>query len=335
MTDRLHILGIRHHGPGSAASVERALNDLNPAVVLIEGPIDASELIPYSNLAGMRPPVALLLYPKGYPEAARFFPFAEYSPEWCAMQWATQRGRKVEFIDLPTQSSVVDEIEAARAAVDANTETDEQVDDTEDNNDTADDVTDHYENNDIDADDNVAASIVVDPLNSLAEVAGHSDGESWWNALVEQSVQSPAVFDAIHSVMFELRKATLTDVKSPDAIRDELREAHMRMRIRDALKNQEGTVAVVCGAWHTPALNDIASYTIKADRELLKSAKSTPCNAFWIPWTDQRLAFASGYRAGVVSPGWYRHLWNQYKKPDARSVQTAHWQSRVASLLCQ
>jgi len=29
----------------------------------------------------------------------------------------------------------------------------------------------------------------------------------------------------------------------------------------------------------------------------------------WVPWTAERLASASGYGAGVTSPGWYHHLW--------------------------
>ena len=36
MDDRVHILGIRHHGPGSAASVQRALDTIAPRQVLIE-----------------------------------------------------------------------------------------------------------------------------------------------------------------------------------------------------------------------------------------------------------------------------------------------------------
>ncbi len=31
---------------------------------------------------------------------------------------------------------------------------------------------------------------------------------------------------------------------------DLIREAHMRLRIRDAEREFEGGVAVVCGAWH-------------------------------------------------------------------------------------
>ncbi len=39
------ILGIRHHGPGSARSVLAELERLQPDALLVEGPSDASDLI--------------------------------------------------------------------------------------------------------------------------------------------------------------------------------------------------------------------------------------------------------------------------------------------------
>ena len=36
----VHILGIRHHGPGSARSVVRVLDELQPTIVLVELPAD-------------------------------------------------------------------------------------------------------------------------------------------------------------------------------------------------------------------------------------------------------------------------------------------------------
>ena len=39
------VLGIRHHGPGSARSVLAELDRLKPDAVLIEGPSDATSLI--------------------------------------------------------------------------------------------------------------------------------------------------------------------------------------------------------------------------------------------------------------------------------------------------
>src|ERR1700756_5264516 len=101
MDERLHILGIRHHGPGSAALLKRALDALNPSSVLIEGPPEADELIAFATAAGMKPPVALLVHAAADANAAFFSPFAEFSPEWQAIHWALGHGRPVRFIDWP------------------------------------------------------------------------------------------------------------------------------------------------------------------------------------------------------------------------------------------
>ena len=67
-------------------------------------------------------------------------------------------------------------------------------------------------------------------------------------------------------------------------------------------------IAVVCGAYHAPALVPDAWPTQKADADLLRSLPKIKVAATWAPWTSRRLAFASGYGAGVLSPGWYRHV---------------------------
>src|SRR5579863_2163222 len=106
MDDRLHILGIRHHGPGSAALLRRALDALDPSAVLIEGPPEADGLIRYAGSIGMKPPVALMIYATANANAAHFFPFAEFSPEWQAIHWALKRHRPVRFIDWPAGISI-------------------------------------------------------------------------------------------------------------------------------------------------------------------------------------------------------------------------------------
>src|SRR3954454_641663 len=94
------VLGIRHHGPGSARSVRARLEDLQPNIVLVEGPSDATALIPLAADPAMRPPVALLVYAPDEPRVATFYPLAEFSPEWVAMRWALECGVPVRFIDL-------------------------------------------------------------------------------------------------------------------------------------------------------------------------------------------------------------------------------------------
>lgn len=95
------LLGVRHHGPGSARAVRAALAAARPRVVLIEGPPEADALIPLAADEDMRPPVALLAHAVDEPGRSAFWPLAEFSPEWVAIRWALEHDVPARFIDLP------------------------------------------------------------------------------------------------------------------------------------------------------------------------------------------------------------------------------------------
>ncbi|MFE0426826.1 DUF5682 family protein, partial [Streptomyces sp. NPDC058953] len=95
------LLGVRHHGPGSARAVAAALAAAAPDAVLIEGPPEADALVALAADEGMRPPVALLAHAVDDPGRAAFWPFADFSPEWVAIRWALAHDVPVRFIDLP------------------------------------------------------------------------------------------------------------------------------------------------------------------------------------------------------------------------------------------
>jgi hypothetical protein len=97
----VHVLGIRHHGPGSAHSVAEALAALRPDLVLVEGPPELDQVIPLLNDPEMIPPVAGLIYVPDEPRLASFYPMAAFSPEWVAIRWALSTGTPVRAIDLP------------------------------------------------------------------------------------------------------------------------------------------------------------------------------------------------------------------------------------------
>ena len=42
----IHLLGIRHHGPGSCRNVLEYLQELKPDLILLEGPAEAETLLP-------------------------------------------------------------------------------------------------------------------------------------------------------------------------------------------------------------------------------------------------------------------------------------------------
>ena len=100
----ISFFGIRHHGPGSARSVLRALEDLGPDLVMIEGPPEGDSVIHSVIHPEMKAPVALLAYDKNDAHYASFYPFAEFSPEWQALKYALHHQKKSTIYGLSFES---------------------------------------------------------------------------------------------------------------------------------------------------------------------------------------------------------------------------------------
>ncbi|MBC2864177.1 hypothetical protein H1R13_03950 [Streptomyces mexicanus] len=413
------LLGVRHHGPGSARAVRAALDAARPNVVLIEGPPEADALIPLAADEGMRPPVALLAHAVDEPGRSAFWPLAGFSPEWVAVRWALEHGVPARFIDLPaTHTLAWDRDDAGpdpadqepgdgrgsagegtaehpagtgtgtegapatgsgRAGAGATTTgpagagpdgagpgvrpdaagpqaarpdgdgpeavrpdrvgTEGVRPDSVGTEgvrpdgagpeaarpdgagpDTA--CPDGAGPEGVGADE---ADVRVDPLAVLAATAGYDDPERWWEDVVEHRGVAQgdafAPFTALEEAMAALREA----YADRDGERDLVREAHMRVQIRAAQREFGGGVAVVCGAWHVPALR--RKTTVTADRALLKGLPKVKTDMTWVPWTHRRLSRASGYGAGIDAPGWYAHLFDVPDRPVER------WLTKVAGLL--
>ena len=154
----------------------------------------------------------------------------------------------------------------------------------------------------------------------LAEAAGYTDHEGWWEEQIEQRRDATGLFDGILEAMTALRE----DLTPRDEL-ESRREAHMRQTIRAAEDQGFARIAVVCGAWHAPAL--VQHPPAQADADLLRGLRRAKVSVTWIPWTNSRLSHRSGYGAGINSPGWYAHLWQW---PEGAAVR---WVTRAAHLL--
>jgi len=166
-----------------------------------------------------------------------------------------------------------------------------------------------------------ASEVREDPIGLLPNAAGYEDRELWWERQVEQRRDATDLFDAILTAMAALREG----YEPPQ--REARREAYMRREIRKTSREGYENVAVVCGAWHAPALQ-VEEYGAKADDALLRGSKKRKASATWIPWSTGRLSYRSGYGAGIASPGYYEHLWNS----PVGNIST-RWLSHVARLL--
>jgi hypothetical protein len=290
----LHLFPIRHHGPGSARALFESLRELNPDAILVEGPADANEIIPWLGHEDMEPPIALLVYRPDKPDAATSYPFAEFSPEFQALRYGVQRGIITRFFDLPQATMLAS---ATRPLM-----------------------------------PDTAVFI------QIAAATGHRNYELWWNALIEQRQDHTDLFAGVLELMHAMRTAA---EENPPTEMDEKtaasqavakqREAHMRRAIRQARAEGCQQIAVVCGAWHAPALCNLDTDT--ADDALLADLPSVAVETAWVPWTYGRLSATTGYGAGIRAPGWYHHLWQMGQQQATPTEMSIAWLSHVAQLL--
>jgi hypothetical protein len=277
----VHILGIRHHGPGSARNVKAFLETVKPDIVLVEGPPEADAMLQWVNKEDLKPPVALLCYQPDDPQRSVFYPFADFSPEWQAILYARKQNIHVRFMDLPAGNQML--VERERQVVKQGDEPDTGP---------------------INNEGQSLEQLYKSPISYLSDAAGFTDDEKWWEHTFEYRNNNEDVFDAVTEAMQALRES----LPQKDKKLELMREAYMRRTIRQAEKEMFHTIAVICGAWHAPALQGKSSQ--KDDNELLKGLPKVKTECTWIPWTFNRLSFYSGYGAGINSPGWYNHIWH-------------------------
>lgn len=162
--------------------------------------------MPFVSYGQMKPPVALLGYQPDVPQNAVFYPFADFSPEWQALRYALRENVTLRFFDLPLAHSLAFEAERKDG------------------------------NEPVEADDE-AIKQPGDPFDLLAEAAGYTDGESWWNMNIEQRRDGSGIFDTVKEAVTALREA----LPEHTSRRNLVREAWMRRMIR---ASTEGTFRV-------------------------------------------------------------------------------------------
>ena len=239
------VLGVRHHGPGSARAVGEALHELRPDVVLIEGAPELDTVAALAGGADMVPPVAGLVYAVDEPRRSAFYPLADFSPEWLALRWALGAGRPVRFCDLPAANALAlddserqlrgeDPIGTLAAAA--------GYDDPER---WWEDVIEHrYHGAEIFAVTTEAMAALRQPERNRRSSPGDERAEE--------------------------RRLVGVDGRPASDEHNERREAAMRKVIRATMAGGASRIVVVCGAWHAPALLPEGFPSASADAARLK-----------------------------------------------------------------
>ena len=96
------LFGVRHLSPAAAFHLRRALDQAQPALVLVEGPSDLNDQMQWLCHPETRFPAAILAYTQTPPVRTLLYPLAVYSPEVQAILWAHEHGVPCRFMDLPS-----------------------------------------------------------------------------------------------------------------------------------------------------------------------------------------------------------------------------------------
>lgn len=266
----IKIFGIRHHGAGSARRLIQAITDYSPDVLAIELPQDSEDLITTLNDTPHKTPLAFLYYNAAQVDQAIYLPLAVFSPEYQVIRYAHSKNIPLYCIDLPSSISLC----SSNFKIDPEAGLNIQQ-----------------------------KNMIADPIGYLANQAGFSDAEHWWESSFEQWTDHDQLFDVIQLMMGELRNQSggLDDAETL------YREIHMRSVIKSLIQKKYKKLAVICGAWHGPVLTlEFLHQTTKEKLPPLKTIKTQSCI---IPWTYKHMSQQSGYNAGVRAPVWHEALY--------------------------
>lgn len=265
----LHILGIRHHGAGSARRMLKALEALQPSAIAIELPADSEMLVKQLSKITHQPPIAFLYYDKKYPEHSIYLPLAAFSPEYQAIKYAAEHQLPLYCIDIPAAAF----LRKSNFKEDETNKLSKRM-----------------------------QAITADPIGYLAKHAGYRDAERWWESQFEQWTDHEPLFEVILHLMETLR----INSHWQDDRETLVREKFMRCRLREISKAHPDRLAVVCGAWHGPVLTP--DYLETTRDEQSPRLKLTDVSTCLIPWTYRSIQLNQFYTAGIKAPSWHECL---------------------------
>ncbi len=279
MINHYNIFGVRHLSPGASYHLLQYLEEKKPQCILIEGPSDASGLIPDIAGKGVKPPIALLAYTTELPIETVLYPFAQYSPEYQAICWGIKRKLEVRFIDLPTD--VMLKVRQKK-----------QVDEE---NSTADDF--YRFHNEL--------------YDRLARHYNEDDYESYWERNFEHNLNNGSFREGLSFQSTQIRELVIDkeyEAVPYDFSYNYIRESHMRKEIQRAINEgfKPDEIVIVVGAYH---VSGIQSELLPMSDEELKNIPRTTTQMTLMPYSYFRLSSRTGYGAGNKAPYYFELMW--------------------------
>lgn len=270
-----NFFGIRHLSPAGAYYLRAFLDEKRPELVLVEGPSDFGDMLSDMVREETKPPIAILAYTKEAPVRTVLYPFAEYSPEYQAIQWCHKNHVACRFMDLPSETFLaipecgMQEAEGEEERINAK----------------------------------------MDVYGQLDRKSGEDGHDTFWERVMEQAGSMEAYHLGANSFGANIR--SLTAGKENDWAETVLREAYMRQQIKKAVDSgiDPENIVVVTGSYHVEGLK-----SWQDTEEDLSQMPKVEANHTLMPYSYYRLSTRAGYGAGNKAPAYYALLWEGLNK---------------------
>lgn len=277
---------MRHLSPNGAHQLARHLASLDPTAVLIEGPSDATHLLEHFAHKKTVPPIALLAWARGVKSGP--VRSVVYPFARYSPEWiaATWALSNKRLVRF------IDLPATSLLALEPGAET---------------------------------PSTRVDPLTAIAQLAGETDHDTWWERHFEHASAEDAYRQSVMTLGAELRALDEASVASRE---NTLRESFMRRSIRQVLADghEPARVLVVCGAFHASALTwELDAMSDGDARRLPKSDAALTL----MPYGYFRMSTQGGNGAGNRAPAYFELL-HDALRARTRAPVSSRFLSRVA-----
>ena len=183
---------------------------------MVEGPSDFEDLLSDMVRKETKPPIAVLAYTKEAPVRTILYPFAEYSPEYQAIQWCHNHHVTCRFIDLPSETFLaIPECGMQEAE---------------------------------------GEECRMNVYEQLDQQSGEDGHDTFWERVMEQAGSMEAYHMGANSFGANIRN--LTAGRENDWAETVLREAYMRQQIKKAVDSgiEPENIVVVTGSYHVEGL---------------------------------------------------------------------------------
>ena len=290
---------IRHHSPACAWHLTQLIRQLRPSVILIEGPISFTPLIPTILDRATKPPIAVYTHfidtgrkvykpPANEPDPgparfAAYYPFCDYSPELVALRVGHEVGAQMRFIDLDYADHILAEHTASEQIGKPRVESLMQEE--------------HLQHSDY--------------LNALAQRSGCRDFNEMWDHLFEANFQlrtTESFMREVATYCFFARRHTAPEALQSDGTT--AREQVMAATIAEEIagRRHQQPILIVTGGFHTVALPQL----VTAGGKRAASQSSGSVQQALIRYSFEQLERLNGYAAGMPSPEYYNRLWHKF-----------------------